>query len=666
MPSIHRVLDQHPIEALADYVAIGGGAGLDAARRLGGVGIAEEVTASGLRGRGGAGFPTGVKWETVAAEAASGPPPIVVVNGAEGEPGSFKDRTLLRRNPYRVLEGALIAATAIQARHVVVALKRTFQIERRRVAYAIAEMSDAGWLSDIDVRVSIGPSEYLFGEETALLEVVEGRQPFPRIAPPYRRGLTTDTDAPRSADPDGNDSPGVGLVLANNVETLANVPGIVSQGADWFRSLGTHDSPGTVVCTVSGDTRRAGVAEFPMGTPIAEIVDEIGGGALEQRRIVAAISGVANAILPVELFDTPACYDALRSVGSGLGAAGFIVFDDRADLIAVAEGVSRFLAVESCGQCEPCKRDGMVVAAGLDDLRRSESEGEVEVTMRDSLGTITDGARCYLATQHQVVATSILDRYPGVLAGHLDGSLSPADRVLIAPIVDIADGQVVLDPSQADKQPDWSYDDADSGRWPAASLGDTPVDVSPRRRPAAGTGAASSGAVASGGDDERVDGVDGVDLVDGADRPILIDVGDQLDLAHHELVAALLATAGGDVANRAAAVEAFADQLRRHVEVTTQILLPWVRRVGGDEGERVAERAEDIQSAAEDLVETLRRVSAESSTDGPHASSEVPLRDLADQLHRLILDEERRVLPLLERHLGESELDDIGRAMHEV
>ena len=332
MPSTHRVLDPEPIAALADHIATGGGDALDAARRLEGVGIAEEVKAAGLRGRGGAGFPTGVKWETVAAAAASGTPPIVVVNGAEGEPGSFKDRVLLRRNPYRVLEGALIAASAVHAHRVVVALKRSFQTERRRVAYAIAEMADAGWLSDVDVSVTIGPSDYLFGEETALLEVIEGRQPFPRIAPPYREGLS------------------VGLVLANNVETLANVPGIVSNGADWFRSLGTPESPGTVVCTVSGDTRRAGVAEFPMGTTVAEIIEEIGGGAQEDRHIVAAISGVANAILPAELFDTPACYDAMRSVGSGLGAAGFIVFDDSADLIAVAEGISRFLAVESCGQ----------------------------------------------------------------------------------------------------------------------------------------------------------------------------------------------------------------------------------------------------------------------------------------------------------------------------
>ena len=152
--------------------------------------------------------------------------------------------------------------------------------------------------------------------------------------------------------------------------------------------------------------------------------------------------------------------------------------------IAVAEGVSRFLAVESCGQCEPCKRDGLAVAAALDDLRRSETDGDVTSSVRDWLGTITDGARCYLATQHQVVATSILDRYPESVAGHVDRSVPAAERVLIAPIVDIEDGQVVLDTSQADKQPDWSYEAEDSGRWPAAYLGDTPVDVSPRRRAA--------------------------------------------------------------------------------------------------------------------------------------------------------------------------------------
>ena len=445
-------------------------------------------------------------------------------------------------------------------------------------------------------------------------------------------------------------------MLANNVETLANVPGIVINGADWFRTLGTSASPGTVVCTVSGDTRRAGVAEVPMGTPIGEIIEEIGGGARDDRQIVAAISGVANAILPAELFDTPACYDAMTAAGSGLGAAGFIVFDDAADIIAVAEGVSRFLAVESCGQCEPCKRDGLAVAAALDDLRRSETDGDVTSSLRDWLGTITDGARCYLATQHQVVATSILDRYPESVAGHVDGSVAAADRVLIAPIVDIEDGQVILDTSQADKQPDWSYEAEDSGRWPAAYLGDTPVDVRPRRPAPRSVGVVAPRPDAA---DTVDDGDDVVDSVDAEDRPVLIDVGDQLDLVHHELVGALLATAasGGDA--REAAIAEFADQLRHHVKVTTEVLLPWVRRVGGDEGERVAERAEAIQAAAEGLVAALQQ-------DSSDATSKRPLHALADELHRLILDEERRVLPLLEQHLGDSELDDIGRAMHEV
>jgi hypothetical protein len=395
-----------------------------------------------------------------------------------------------------------------------------------------------------------------------------------------------------------------------------------------------------------------------MGTPVSEILDEIGGGARDDRRFVAAISGVANEILPAELFDTPACYDAMRSAGSGLGAAGFIVFDDSTDLIAVAEGMSRFLAVESCGQCEPCKRDGLAVAATFDDLRRSEcdADSDVEGSLRDWLGTITDGARCFLATQHQVLATSILDRFPGSLAGHVDGSLPAAEPVLIAPIVEIDDGQVVVETAQAAKQPDWSYEPVDSGRWPAAYLADVPVDVSTLRRRVAPVPPAPPSRAGTATDETASDAEIG--LLDGADRPILVDVGDQLDLAHHELVGGLLAAARGDDTTRAAAVDDFADRLRRHVGITTQVLLPWVRRVGGDEGERVAARAEAIEAAAEHLVESLRK--------GHDGATERPLRALADELHQLIVDEERRVLPLLEQHLGDSELDDIGRAMHEV
>ncbi len=483
--------------------------------------------------------------------------------------------------------------------------------------------------------------------------MIEGRQPFPRTAPPYREGLTTAADDQDS----DNTSPGVGLVLANNVETLANVPGIVINGADWFRTLGTSESPGTVVCTVSGDTRRAGVAEFPMGTTIGEIIEEIGGGAREDRRIVAAISGVANAILPVELFDTPACYDAMRTAGSGLGAAGFIVFDDAADLIAVAEGVSRFLAVESCGQCEPCKRDGMAVAAALDDLRRSESDGDVTSSVRDWLGTITDGARCYLATQHQVVATSILDRYPESVAGHVDRSLPAAEAR-----ADRADrrhrGRTGGPRHVTGRQ---AAGLVVRGRGLRALAGGVPGRHARRREPRAAapplvggvTSAQDTGEAVGAGDDE-------------------VDARRRRGPARFSSTSATSSTSSttnwserswpprqrdGDA--REAAIAEFADQLRHHVKVTTEVLLPWVRRVGGDEGERVAERAEAIQAAAESLVEALER-------DSSDATSKRPLHELADELHRLILDEERRVLPLLEQHLGDSELDDIGRAMHEV
>ncbi len=503
MAVINRVLDPEAIETLDAYVAIGGGAGLEAARRLEGIGIIEEVTASGLRGRGGGGFPTGTKWASIAAVAAT-LAPTVIVNAAEGEPGSFKDRALLRRNPYRILEGALIAATAVGADRIVVGLKRSFVRERRRLASAIGELRTAGWLDDVEVSVVLGPSEYLFGEETGLLEVIEGRQPFPRIAPPYRRGLGA---APDSVDEEPWDED-QGLVLANNVETLANVPGIVMQGAAWFRSLGTDESPGTIVCTVSGDTARDGVGEVALGTPIREIIGEIGGGARPGQRLVAALSGVANPFLPESMFDTPATYEALAAAGSGLGAAGFLVFDDSTDLVAVAHGVAQFLAVESCGQCEPCKRDGLAIAVELDALQRSSTDAEVIVRLEDRLTTITDGARCNLATQQQIVTRSLLERFPDLVEAHVHGASSAADPVLVAPILDLVEGHVVLDEAQSTKQPDWSHEPADSARWPAAYLADTSVRVGSPGKAAA--------------------------HVDSTGRPVEIDVAAQLERAIHE------------------------------------------------------------------------------------------------------------------------------------
>ena len=469
LAALSRVLDPEPIPTLQAYIDRGGGQGLDTARRLGPPATIDEVEAAGLRGRGGGGFPTGRKWRTVAANASTQFAATVVVNAAEGEPGSFKDREILRRNPYRVLEGALIAAHAVGADRVVVALKGSFGDQIRRLREAADEIAAAEWSEGIAVEALEGPGEYLYGEETALLEVLEGRAPFPRLAPPYRHGADELGDGATSpagvqmVSPDTVAPP----TLVNNTETIANVPGILVHGPEWFRSVGTAESPGTVVCTVTGATARSAVGEVPMGTPLRTVVDELGGGAVLGRRLVGAMSGVANPVLPEGQFDTPLSYEAMAAAGTGLGAAGFILFDDADDLVAVAAGVSRFLAVESCGQCTPCKQDGREISDILARLGRNEPETDDADRLRACLGTVVEGARCYLATQHQRVVASILELVPEVFAAHDTGNAEPVEPVLIAPVVDLADGAVQLDERQAAKQPDWSFDPIDSGRSPA-------------------------------------------------------------------------------------------------------------------------------------------------------------------------------------------------------
>lgn len=470
-----RIFDLEVVPTVDDYVTAGGGRGLEVARRLGPLGVIDHVEAAGLRGRGGAGFPTGRKWRTVAENLSTVVPPTVVVNAAEGEPGTFKDRALLRRNPYRVLEGALVAATAIGADRVVLAMKASFTAELARLRSAITEVRSLGWSRDLEVTIVEGPGHYLYGEETALLEVIAGRQPFPRIAPPFRHGaeeIGPDTASAAQVTMAAPENPTVAPpTLVNNVETMANVPGIVAEGPDWYRAVGTAESPGTIICTVTGRTRRHGVGEFAMGTPLRQVVDELGGGAADNRRIVAVMSGVANPLLPEAELDAPVTYEGMEAAGAGLGSAGFIVFDDRTDLVAVAAGVSRFLAVESCGQCTPCKQDGLVLAELLDRLRRSETDGNDLGTIGDRLATVADSARCYLASQHQRVVESVLRLFPEEVAAHSEGRLPEAPAELIAPILDLdletKAGRAVLDEGHLGKQPDWTLDDTYSGQAPA-------------------------------------------------------------------------------------------------------------------------------------------------------------------------------------------------------
>ncbi len=481
---VHRVLPIGQHRNLDDYVAAGGGAGRRVALDADAVELIDVVNKSGLRGRGGAGFPTGVKWSTVAALASESLPTTVVVNGAEGEPGTFKDRAILRANPYAVLEGAVIAARAVGAPTAVIALKATFTREIERVEQAIAEMEAAGWVDRGVLSVFRGPREYLYGEETALLESVAGRPPFPRIAPPWRRGVTDVVeDVEDTTSESGLAAPVLMAgeteappALVNNVETIANVPGIVANGADWFRSLGTSESPGTIVCTVSGSTKRAGVAEIPMGTPLRVAIETIGGGVDVGRRVTAVLMGVANAALTGDQLDTPLCYEAMRAAGSGLGSAGAIVFTDGDDLLAAAAGVSRFLAIESCGQCTPCKQDGLALAARLGALCAGAGEPDDAATVNDLLATVADGARCALAGQQQAAVGSLVALAGGTPRPPADGDIEATEPTLVAELVELDDGKAIYDTEFISKQPDWTYDEIDSGQSPVDRLTDKRAD----------------------------------------------------------------------------------------------------------------------------------------------------------------------------------------------
>jgi NADH-quinone oxidoreductase subunit F len=472
----HAVLDPSPVTAIADYVDGGGGRGLASARRLGPAAVVDEVLASGLRGRGGAGFPTGTKWQTIRENASPTVPATVVVNGAEGEPGSFKDRALLRRNPYRVVEGALIAAFAVGADRAVIAVKASFTREAEALERAVAEVTAEGWAESVAVSVFRGPSEYLYGEETALLEVLDGRHPFPRVAPPFRRGVDevgsdpSEAAGSEMAAPDATVAP---PTLVNNVETVANLPGILANGADWYRAVGTAACPGTFLCTVSGAVRRAGVGEFPFGTPVADVIEAVGGGAAAGRRIVAVAPGVSGPLLTEAALATPATHEDLQAAGSALGAGSFVVLDDATDPVAFAAGVSRFLAVESCGQCMPCKGDGMALAEILERLARSEGAELDLIALDDHVQRITDGARCFLAHQHQAVLASVTSVFGPTLRRHATGEADGTDPVPVVPVVDLTDdGRLVGDLDHLDKNPDWSVGGTDSGSFPAERIDD--------------------------------------------------------------------------------------------------------------------------------------------------------------------------------------------------
>lgn len=294
-----------------------------------------------------------------------------------------------------------------------------------------------------------------------MLEVIEGKPPLPRWLPPYEHGLfAASPQEGWEAAPHGaqrrTDEPNPTLV--NNVETLANATHILANGADWFRSMGTDRSPGSIVATVVGDVVAPDVGEVELGTPLRAVIDAVGSGTAPGRHVKAVFSGVANPVVTADQLDAPVSYEGFESVGSAMGSAGFIVYDDTACMIGAALRFSRFLSIESCGQCPPCKLGSAEITRLLDQVERGRATVADVAAIAGWLDRVTDGSRCFLATEERRVVASVLRSFPDELAQHLDDGRCPLPGERPMPkLVDLAGGRATYDTSYWRKQPDWTY-----------------------------------------------------------------------------------------------------------------------------------------------------------------------------------------------------------------
>jgi bidirectional [NiFe] hydrogenase diaphorase subunit len=338
------VIDPERIEA---YIAADGYQALhEVLREMTPKAVVETMTKSGLRGRGGAGFPTGIKWDMVAKTQHS--QKYVICNADEGDPGAFMDRSVLESDPHSVLEGMAIAAYAVGANQGFLYVRAEYPLAIARLQTAIKQAKQLGLLGGgifdspftFNVDIRIGAGAFVCGEETALMASVEGKRGTPRPRPPFpaESGLW---DCP---------------TLINNVETFANVPAILRNGAEWFAGIGTEKSKGTKVFALAGKINNTGLIEVPMGTPLRQIVEEMGGGAPDGREIKAVqTGGPSGGCIPAQHLDTPVDYESLGKLGSIMGSGGMIVMDDSTRMVDVARYFMEFCVDESCGKCIPCR-----------------------------------------------------------------------------------------------------------------------------------------------------------------------------------------------------------------------------------------------------------------------------------------------------------------------
>jgi len=334
-------------ERIEDYIAVGGYQALiKALTEMSPSEVIEEVTKSGLRGRGGAGYPTGLKWSTVAK--ANGTRKFVICNADEGDPGAYMDRTILESDPHRVLEGMAIAAYAVGAQQGFIYVRAEYPLAIKRLRTAIRQAERLNLLGNnilgttfsFTVEIRVGAGAFVCGEETALMASIEGKRGTPRPRPPYPAeyglwGYPT---------------------LINNVETFANIPPIIRNGGEWFAKIGTEKSKGTKVFALAGRVINTGLIEVPMGITLREIVFDIGGGIPEGKRFKAVqTGGPSGGCIPEQFLDLPVDYESLTRVGSIMGSGGMIVMDETSCMVDVAKFFVEFCMSESCGKCVPCR-----------------------------------------------------------------------------------------------------------------------------------------------------------------------------------------------------------------------------------------------------------------------------------------------------------------------
>jgi NADH-quinone oxidoreductase subunit F len=366
-------------ERIATYLEGGGYQAVRQALEMDPLEIIDQVKRSGLRGRGGAGFPTGIKWGFM--PRGSDLPKIVAVNTDEGEPGTFKDREIVEQDPHQVIEGVVIAAHAVGATRAYVYIRGEFFLGVKRWIKAIAEAYQAGFLGqniqgsgfNLDISVHRGAGAYICGEETAMLESLEGKRGEPRRKPPYPASIGL-----------------FGLpTLVQNIETLACIPHIILRGPEWFASIGTEESKGPKIFSVSGHVRRPGNYELPLGTPLRELIYEHAGGIPGGKRLKAVIPGGASTpILPAERVDVPLAFETLAQAGSALGTGGVIVMDETTCMVEAVRRLSKFFAHESCGRCPPCRigsRRMYEVLERLEEGRGSPGDIELLLTLAEGI-----------------------------------------------------------------------------------------------------------------------------------------------------------------------------------------------------------------------------------------------------------------------------------------